>query len=424
MSKSLQSNRAGFWALCLVGLRLLSGTLVACSDDDDAAPPVVGEAGQGGSAGSGGSMSIGARAGSGGSQAPSGGGEGGAPAPVGGSGGDGMGGEAAGAAGDGPVGEAGAAGEAGSGGEAGAGGADGGLRDFVLDSGHIDLFEITYEAGQLVTRVKDDTQLYSLMVEYREPEVMSVSVDTQPTATVIPEGLPPEYAFLGTPGQAVYILDQNQQEGLPWPGWSTERLASTLPPELTIPDTLGAVKLTIEVTGPGEIFSYMIDAVGLPINRYIDTTDNVPDVIPMTPHAHVHTAWAFTQPGDYHLKTTPSAVTSSNTMLTGPTHEYHFYVGPPKLPSFEAPLLTINNVQASYAVGAPVVLTVAQDPPTAWSSYRWYRWDEGKYVEIPGLSTASVSFAASTSAQYGAALLGGANGRIVATAFADVVVNP
>jgi surface-anchored protein len=422
-------------------LLIVSVAWAGCSGDAGrfSDGPLAGEAGSGdSSAGSAGTLLP--FAGASGSEHPSGGNDGGARSPLDGAGGrgaSGAGGEDnsgvgdnsfAGASGEGasePLGGAGGALQ----GQSGAGGDGGGspeprLRHYVLDSGHIDLFEITYDVGlaELVTRVRDDTRLYGLTAEFRLPETVSVCVDSETTALQIPEQ--PEYAFLGAAGSTVFLLGQSQEEGKPWPGWSTRRLLGTLPLGVELLDEVGAVELAIEVEGPGDVFTFMIDAFGLPIHRYIDTSDDVPDVIPIEPNAHVHTAWAFTQPGHYHLETTPSAMTKAGTLLEGATQRYHFYIGSSRLPVIEAPVLEITGLANSYAAAERVALLAVQDRPTSFSNYLWYRWDNGGYVLLPGITTESASFLATTSGQYAAALLSGPSGRVVATAYADVVVHP
>ena len=271
----------------ILGMAALS-LLASCSDDD-------GDGDDGPRAGA----PNGERAGAGGTSAGRGGrdggaGTGGAPAPIagtgtggedeaggtGGIGGEseagGTGGEddAGGTGGNGPpnVGGGGASGEggaawggAGAGGEAGNGAAcgdgtrepseecdDGGVEDndgcsatceieYILDSRHIDLFELTYDDG-LVLKIKDDTHLYAVSTRYREPERVIVNVDAARAAFTVPAGLPPTLAFLGAPGTVVYLLKESPPEEekavLPWPGWSAERLQATLPLEIlaALPD--------------------------------------------------------------------------------------------------------------------------------------------------------------------------------------------
>lgn len=261
------------------------------------------------------------------------------------------------------------------------------LRPVVLDQGHIDLFELTYDkAGeQLDLRVKDDTRLYDLDAAYRAPETVTVAVD-QAMAAFAFEEIPLGYEFLGPAGRETYLLDWSQQEGLPWPGWSTERLLDSLPDGVTIPDEQGSVTFGVTVEGPGDVFAFIPGDNG-PENMYIDTTDDKPEVIETGPNIHYHTAWVFTEPGDYELTVTPSATTTAGDTLTGPAKSYHFHVGPrPALAQkveaadFGA---SITGVPDSVTSNTEVELTLALDgdhPEVA--GYQWYRWSHG-YVRTP-----------------------------------------
>jgi surface-anchored protein len=412
----MNEHRKPAVARWVIASSILAGVFVGCSDSGEVAPRVEGsEAGRGGSpegdapteprAGTTGDSQAGAGAG-GVSSSGGGGGGGDEPAvPVAGAGGVG--------------------GEDGVGGEAGS--SSDGPRPFILDSGHIDLFDVTYDevTAELVVRVKDDTQLYGWTTERRGPQTVTIAVDSATALLELPEGLPPEYAFLGGAGAQRFVLDEVQQDGLPWPGWSTERLLDSLPKGFELSSEPRPISLEVKVTGPGDVFTWMTGVTGLPSDRYIDTSDDAPDFIPIAASTHVHTAWAFTAPGDYYLEVTPSARTAPGPKLSGAAHRYHFYVGPSQIPVIEAPTLSLTGLANPYAVGAQVTLTAVQEPTTALSTYVWYRWQSsGSYAVVPGSTGPTASFTASDSALYAAVLLSGPRGRVVSFSTAEVVVGP
>lgn len=298
---------------------------------------------------------------------------------------------------------------------------------YLLDDGHIDLFDLTYDAETeaLVLRAKDDTGLYHLGVRFRAPEVTVVDVDAELSALPIPEDLGAGFAFLGSPGDTIYLLDQTQQAGLPWPGWSTERLLDTLPAAIDVDFAPDVVKLTVETEGPGDVFTFMTDGVGEPINRYVSTDDEVADVIPIGPSNHVHTAWVFTAPGDYYLKVTPSLTTTNAGVLTGSPAIYRFHVGPKLAPAEPRPILTIagGRPDTTYRLHDTIELTVSQDPPSALDVYDWYGWGAGGYYAIPDQHGPTLALHAATSGEQlvSAALLGRSR-RIVSLATAFVWV--
>ncbi|SNS60305.1 surface-anchored protein [Micrococcales bacterium KH10] len=248
------------------------------------------------------------------------------------------------------------------------------VRDFALTKGHIDLFEVTYdeESEGLQLLVKDDTKLYDPGVVFRDPAEVSVVVDAAGSATDL-SGAPPQYDFLKVDGNTLYLLPQVQDDDLPWPGWSTERLVTSLPSGVTLPGgpTDEPVQLAIEIDGPGHVFTWQSGSFGSLINRYIDTNDPAPDVIPVARHAHVHTNWAFTKPGDYLFTVTPTATTTDGETLTGDSAIYHWHIGDASNltapESTEAPSLT-----GDAHVGGTVTATPGTWTPEA-EEYR-YQW--------------------------------------------------
>ncbi len=242
-------------------------------------------------------------------------------------------------------------------------------RAVVLDQGHIDLFEVSYDAASsgLRLQVKDGTELHAPSTVYRDPAEVTIAVDAAKAEQTVGPGYP---SFLGAQGDTFYLLPMTQDADLPWPGWSTERLVSTLPAGTELPDTADAVRLDVEVEGPGEVHSFMDDPFGQPINHYVDSSDGGPDTIPVGRHAHVHTNWTFSEPGDYTLDVTPRATTTGGGTLTGATASYHVRVGEP------APALgldvTADKPDATYLYGQGITLTAAPTAATDLDHYHWF----------------------------------------------------
>lgn len=204
---------------------------------------------------------------------------------------------------------------------------------YILDTGHIDLFEVTFDdaSQRLILQVKDDTDIYAEPGSdpvFRDPSEVIIAVDPAATEFQVPDHEQfPEWAFLGPSGSPIYLLDWNGfAPGMPWPGWSTERLPSGV---LSNDELV----LDIEVSGPGQVFTYHLDAGSQPVERYIDTTDDKPEAIPAVTGAHVHTNWVFTALGTYTLDVTARAKTVDGNDVASDTKRYTFHIGPDDAPS-------------------------------------------------------------------------------------------
>jgi len=265
-------------------------------------------------------------------------------------------------------------------------------RPVVLDRGHIDLFEVSYDQAStgLKLQVKDDTGLHDPGATYRQPEDVTIAVDDELAALTIPEGLSESYAFLGEPGDVVYNLPQTQNPQLPWPGWSTERLTSTLPAGTTLADGM-PVRLAVEVEGPGALHTFMNGSGGEVVNHYVDSSDGGPDIIPVSASSHVHTQWIFTELGDYTLRVTPSAQLSGGGTLAGTPATYHIRVGDPA-PADLGVEVTASKPDATYLYGQGITLTAAPTGPTDLDHYHWFikRAGSPDYVISNASSTAEL----------------------------------
>lgn len=205
----------------------------------------------------------------------------------------------------------------------------------VLDHGHVDWFEVTYAEAdnQLKLMVKDDTRIHSDDVAFRYPsDVQLLVADPETILTQVPAI--PTYAFLGEFGSDFYLLPQVQNPVVPWPGWSTERLSSTLPAGVS----LSSLELSVTVDGPGQVNSWQSGTFGSVINRYIQ--DSV-GTIPIAMDAHVHTNWAFSELGTYTFSVTANATltpqSGSPTQVSSVTEEFVIHIGEPEEDPGEEP---------------------------------------------------------------------------------------
>ncbi|MCX4471377.1 choice-of-anchor M domain-containing protein [Micromonospora sp. NBC_01655] len=179
----------------------------------------------------------------------------------------------------------------------------------TFSSGHLDLVDIAYEAGELELGVHDEDN----DVEYA-PDEVKIVVKRQAKVTVPND---PAFDFLGTPGVSqVWVLPEIQNTDLVWPGIAAEEVeAGTF--------TADALALHVRsVSGPGQLAIYTENAVGQP-TVLVDSGDGLPDTIALTAGDHLHANWAFDRAGTYRvtfratgtLAATGQRVTSEATTL-------------------------------------------------------------------------------------------------------------
>ncbi|MDX3746513.1 TIGR03773 family transporter-associated surface protein [Streptomyces sp. AK08-02] len=182
----------------------------------------------------------------------------------------------------------------------------------VLDEGHID-FAARVVDDKLRIHLKDGT--VSGKTTWREPS--SVVLHVKPAArNTLPDS--DEFSFLGKGGDPVWLLDQVQQEGLLWPGWSTDNIEAGA--------AEGGVEFSLtEVEGPGAYALYTYDAMS-GANILFNSKDGVPDSFDVPANTHAHGGWAFTKEGTYRL-TFKMSGTLANGTKSSDTETVTFVVG-------------------------------------------------------------------------------------------------
>ncbi|MFC0508864.1 choice-of-anchor M domain-containing protein [Micromonospora costi] len=183
----------------------------------------------------------------------------------------------------------------------------------VFRTGHLDVVDVAYEAGELEIGVHDEDN----DVEYGSDEVKLV-VKRQAKVTVPAD---PAFAFLGTPGvSTVWTLPEIQNPDLIWPGIAAEEIE---------PGVFAGDSLTLSVrsvTGPGQLAIYTENAVGQP-NVLADSGDGLPDSINLTAGDHMHANWAFDEAGTYRVVVRATGVVAATGQpVTSAPATLHFTV--------------------------------------------------------------------------------------------------
>jgi surface-anchored protein len=230
----------------------------------------------------------------------------------------------------------------------------------VMGLGHADVINVRSEAGALLVNVKDDS---AEEVVYRDAGEVLLHAKPASQETV-PDV--PQYAFLGDPGDPVWILPEVENENLLWPGWEAEEVAAAEFPDATLTLRL------LDVRGPGEVSVFVSDPLGTPI-VFLDSADGLPQDTLITNREHAHANWAFEAEGLYVMTVEVIGRRADGaTVSTGPI-DYHWFVGdlaalPADVP---ATTLTVDGLQPSYVAGAQVTLSAVQSPDTGRTDVRW-----------------------------------------------------
>jgi surface-anchored protein len=127
-----------------------------------------------------------------------------------------------------------------------------------------------------------------------------------------------DFAFLGKEGDPVWLLDQVQQDGLLWPGWSTDNIAAGA--------TRGGVDFALtKVAGPGSYALYNYDGLS-GATVLFNSGDGVPDSFTVPANSHAHGGWAFSKEGVYRLTFRMSGTLANGTKVSD-TETVTFAVG-------------------------------------------------------------------------------------------------
>lgn len=182
-----------------------------------------------------------------------------------------------------------------------------------LSQGHADV-GVAYEDGAFDLHVHDGVN----DVEYEPSEVRLVA--NSGARTVVPDD--PAYAFLGDPGDQVWVLPEVENPDVLWLGIGTEEIE----PGVFAGDT---VQLEIvRVYGPAGFSVFTTDPVGAP-TVLADSQNGLPDRIPLTTGSHAHVNWAFEAAGTYAVVVrTTGTLADTGQKVTSGLATYRFKVQP------------------------------------------------------------------------------------------------
>ncbi|MGV0432853.1 TIGR03773 family transporter-associated surface protein [Corynebacterium sp. 20_84] len=154
--------------------------------------------------------------------------------------------------------------------------------ELTLDSGHVDVFHVSADGGDLKLDLREDVT--GQHVTHDPADVLlEVGENTRTDAT----------ADVAEIGESGYLLPQTQESDKLWPGWDSTDVKS---------GGFDAVDITFEeVDGPGEVYLFQEKGFGDVASVLADgeLTLGSGSVIEQSEPSHVHTNWLFTEPGTY-----------------------------------------------------------------------------------------------------------------------------
>ncbi len=174
----------------------------------------------------------------------------------------------------------------------------------VLNDGHVDVASVV-EDDRLTTRLKDTSRGSEPQWLPTDEAVLQVLPSAEQE---VPDGTALD--FLGAPGTPFWGLPETQQDGLLWPGWSTESIPGGGTPG-------GVAWMLTGVDGPGDLVLFASDPQQIGAHRVLlSSRDGGPDTFTIPERTHAHGSWAFSAEGAYCLGFRRSAQLASGEQST------------------------------------------------------------------------------------------------------------
>jgi surface-anchored protein len=186
----------------------------------------------------------------------------------------------------------------------------------VLNDVHTDTVEVQYADGAL----RLQTRVGSPPYEFFAPQDVLFQLKDIDGVSRFPVPDLPEFAFLGEPGQPVWLAPESQDPALLFAGWDTESI---------LPGVLrgDVVELSlVDVAGPGRVEVFQNDPLGQPIRNF-SSTEPAFRTLRQSVSTHVHANWVFTALGRYRLAFEVRAATADGTAVAPARATYTWYVG-------------------------------------------------------------------------------------------------
>lgn len=185
----------------------------------------------------------------------------------------------------------------------------------TISQGHVDAVDVDWTGSALTLDLRDGT--VTPAVDRNPADVVLNAVSA--SKTTVPSSS--AYAFLGTPGSAVWILPQTQVSNIVWPGVNTEGV-----PSGALQGNAVNVRL-VSVTGPADVSVYTSSSLGSP-TVWFDSGNGLPDNRSFAINTHAHANWAFEAAGTYTVVFEVTGTTAAGASVTTGQKTYTFTVQP------------------------------------------------------------------------------------------------
>lgn len=183
----------------------------------------------------------------------------------------------------------------------------------LIKKGHLDIAAVF--DGQLELVLRDESGQLAAGAVNRKLDDVAIAVPDAARLKRIPESLQNKFGDM-----PLWVLPETQNLDLPWPGYSTERVAAAA----VLP---GSINLElVEMQGPGEFALFESDAFG-EYQTLLESFAGGKRQLALEAGVHAHAAWAFNKPGVYEITFRYSATDSNGAELATAPQKIMFVVG-------------------------------------------------------------------------------------------------
>ena len=167
-------------------------------------------------------------------------------------------------------------------------------KQVTINNGHLDIGPVPGESG-LQIAIGDDSRQYANKTVLRAPESVNIELNRHAVQIKGPgqKGVfaSKSYNFLGDNGTSLWVISGQQINGVPWVGFSTERVDHS-----EYPNGVNLRIASISAPEGGKWWAFTSDVSD--DVQMIASSDKAGEIIAKSP-THMHNNWVFSKPGEY-----------------------------------------------------------------------------------------------------------------------------